>query len=196
MEAFRIFAEGKADVKFLKDFISTAFQIRLEDSHFDTMGSWSGYKAGGNISTKIQQTHDDKKTIILIVDADSDYKMRLEEITTDFSAYNIPLDIFLFPNHSDNGNLETILAEIAVDRKIMNCFLEYEKCVDGHPKPLNDSRIYAYLDMLLHPNPINENRIDLRKDAFRNYENTDHWNLHHDYLAPLRKFLQPFLTAT
>ena len=76
---------------------------------------------------------------------------------------------------------------------MMDCFLEYERCVDGHPKPLNHSRIYAYLDMLLHPDPKNEEGKDLRKEEFRDYRNKNHWDLQHASLNPLKDFLQPFI---
>lgn len=195
MQNSRIFTESKADSKFLKDFIEEVFNESLPDSDFDTLGSWSGYKTSGNLKTSIRQNHDDKKISILILDANSDFKTREEEVIQDFNGYGISIKLFLFPNHSGNGNLETLLAEIAVDRKIMDCFLEYEKCVTGHPKPLNDSRIYSYLDMMLYPNPIDKNGKDLRKEEFRNYRNTDHWNLKHKYLNQLKSFLQPFFNT-
>jgi hypothetical protein len=194
MQDLRIFTESKADVKFLKDYIEHVFAITLSDNDFDTLGSWSGYKTGGTLKTSIRQNHDDKKISILILDANSDCNSRKEDVIQDFKSYEIPVKLFLFPNHSANGNFETLLAEIAVDRKIMECFLEYEKCVTGHPKPLNDSRIYSYLDMVLYPTHKDENGKDLRKEEFRNYRNTEHWNLKHEYLNPLKNFLQTFFT--
>jgi len=193
MANFRIFAESKADIKFLKDYILEIFGLTLLDSDFDPLLSWAGYKAGGNLIQSIRQNHDDTKASILILDADSDINSRREEISQDFQTYGIPLNLFLFPNDSINGNMEVLLAEIAVNRKIMDCFLEYERCVDGHPKPLNHSRIYAYLDMLLYPNFNNKEGKDLRKEEFRNYRNSQHWNLQHETLTPLKDFLQPFL---
>jgi hypothetical protein len=192
MPDFRIFTESKADIKFLKDYIQETFGVALEDDFFYPLGSWAGYKTEGKPIASIKQNHDDQKNSILFLDANSDFKARNEEVTEDFKKYGVPLKLFLFPNHSINGNLETLLAEIAIDRKIMECFLEYEKCVTGHPKPLNDSRIYSYLDMLLYPNHKDENKNDLRKEEFRNYRNKAHWNLFHPYLVPLRDFLHPF----
>jgi hypothetical protein len=194
MEGFRIFTESKTDIKFLKDYIEEVFGESLSDSDFDPLGSWSGYKKGGSLINSIRQNNDDKKISILILDANSDFKSREREIIQDFKSYQIPVKLFLFPNHTSNGNLETLLTEIAVDRKIMECFLEYEKCVHGHPKPLNDSRIYSYLDMLLYPTAKDEKGKDLRKEEFRNYRNTDHWNLKHDFLSHLKNFLHPFFT--
>lgn len=193
MDNFRIYTEGKGDVKFLKDFIAEVYQRELEESKFDTLGSWSGYKIGGALNTSIQQNFDTGNETILILDADNDYQSRKEEVLNDFVGFNIPIHLFLFPDNAQKGNKETMLAEIAVERKIMDCFLEYEKCVDGHPKPLNDARIYSYLDMLLFPNPINVDGDDLRKDKFINYRIRQHWNLNHKYLNPLKLFLDSIL---
>ncbi len=194
MANFRIFTESKADIKFLKDFVEEVFQRTLPDNDFDSLGSWSGYKTGGNIKASIEQNNDDQKETILIVDADSDFESREKEVIRDFESYQIPVKLFLFPNHSENGNLETLLAKIAVNRAIMDCFLEYEKCVSGHPKPLNDSRIYSYLDLILYPNAKDENGKDLRKEEFRNYRKGEHWNLTHNYLQPLKSFLSSIFT--
>ena len=193
MQNFRIFTEGRGDVKFLKDYIEELFSITLQHSDFDTLGSWSGYKAGGSVKASIQQNHDDQKATILVPDADNSFENREVEILEDFKNYNIPISLFLFPDNNSGGNIESILAEIAVDRKIMDCYLEYEKCVNSHPKPLNHSRIYSYLDMVLHPNPIID-KIDLRKQENINYKNRDHWNLHHASLIPLKNFLRKTLS--
>jgi hypothetical protein len=193
MANFRIFTEGKGDIKFLVDYVSEIFGLSLSEKEFDVLGSWSGYKAGGNLINAIKQNHDNEKVTILILDANSNINKRREEITKDFESYKIPVHLFLFPDNSSNGNRESLLSEIAVDRKIMDCFLEYEKCVTGHPKPLNDARIYSYMDMLLYPTPKDEKGNDLRKEEFCNYRNHAHWNLNHTNLEPLKKFLTPFV---
>ncbi len=191
MSEFRIFMESKADVKFVIDFISERFGNKLEISDFDTLNSWSGYKAGGGIEDAIQQNYDNGKQTILILDADNDYTKRYAEVTSDFQGYGIPVHLFLFPNSRLNGNLESLLTEIAVDRKLIDCFVGYEVCVKDYNLSLEKSRIYSYLDSILPENDkIKKN--DLRKEENRNYRNTDHWNLHHEYLQPLHDFLSPF----
>ena len=193
MADFRIFTESKADEKFLKDFIEDVFSLSLSEKHFDTLRGWSGYKADGDIkSSIIQNSVDDKNISILILDADNDFKQRQNYILEDFRKFNIPVRLFLFPNNSSNGNIEDLLSNIAVDRKLMDCFLEYEKCVKAYPKKLNDSRIYSYLDMLLIENYKDGKGRDLRREEFRNYKNEEHWNLQHEFLQPLKEFLTPF----
>jgi hypothetical protein len=192
MSGFRIFTESKGDIVFLKHFIEEVYHCVPEKSLFEPLGSWSGYKTGGVLNTLIQQNFDNGNKTVLILDADNNFEKRKEEVLNDFRSYGIPVDLFLFPNNSRTGNMETILAEIAVQRKIMDCFLNYEKCVGGHPKPLNDSRIYSYLNMVLYPNPFDNNNFDLRKDKFRNYRIRDHWDLHHNCIKPLKEFLKPY----
>jgi hypothetical protein len=189
-----LFVEGKSDVKFLKDYLNSVFNVNQADIKFDTLGGWAGYKAGGKLKTEIQQRFDEGFPILLVLDADKNCAVRRQEILNDFQNYDIPINLFLFPDNHNVGNLEDLLAEIAVNRKIMDCFLEFEKCVNEYPKPLNDSRIYAYLDMLLFPDKYKNTRNeDLRHDEFRDYTNVAHWDLGHPYLNPLREFFQQFI---
>ena len=117
MPNFRIFTESKADIKFLKDYIEEVFDVSLADGDFDPLGSWSGYKAGGSIKASIKQNAEDNKTTILILDADNNFNERQQEVINDFEVNNIPIQLFLFPNNNSSGALETILSEIAVERK-------------------------------------------------------------------------------
>ena len=191
MQDLKIFTEGKGDVKFIADYVQEIFGINLDHGYFDTLGSWSGYKAGGDIEDSIQQSHDNSKQIILILDADNDIAKRQKEVKQDFISYNIPMHLFLFPDQNMNGNIEKILTEIAVDRKLMNCFLSYEDCVKDYNLPLEKSRIYSYLDSIL-PEDCKTKKNDLRKEENRDYKNYKHWNLQHEYLQPFHDFLAPF----
>ena len=47
-------------------------------------------------------------------------------------------------------------------------------------------KIYGYLEALLGET---KNQKELIKEANRNYENTQHWNLDAEYLEPLKAFL-------
>jgi hypothetical protein len=192
MPNFKIFTDSKADIKFLQDYVEEIFQIYLQHEDFDSIGGRTGYKAGGELKASFRKNLDNNKESILIVDADTNFKESKKEILADFEKYNIPIHLFQFPNDAANGNLEDLLAAIAVDKKLMVCFQDYEKCVNAYPKKLNDSRIYSYLDMLLIDNYKDEKGKDLRREEFRNYRNINHWNLHHEFLNPLKEFLTPF----
>lgn len=193
MTQFRIFTESPADVKFLKDYINGVLGISLSDIHFDTLGGWAGYKTGGNIKASIKENNDDERITIIILDADTDFSARQQEVINDFKKYNIPIQLFLFPNNLNIGSLETLLSEIAVERGIINCFEQYEHCIQGYQAPVDKSKIFAYLDALLPKNAKNNNKKDVIKEENRNYLNEAHWNLNHEFLSPLKAFLLPHI---
>lgn len=188
MNNFRIFTESTADVKFLKDYIAAIFNKDLLDSDFGTLNGSSGYKAGGSLSPAIRENADNGNLSILILDADKEFDLRLAEVTKDFAQYKVPIQLFLFPNHSHPGNLETLLAEIATERKLIDCFIQYEKCIGGYQKPINKSKIFAYLDALLPEKNKKGSKGDLIQEINRDYKNKLHWDLSHKYLDPLKEF--------
>lgn len=53
--------------------------------------------------------------------------------------------------------------------------------------PAKKTKIYAYLETLLGKSRSQKKLI---KDPYRNYENTQHWNLDAEYLEPLKEFLE------
>ncbi|PUD33309.1 hypothetical protein C2S19_01815 [Helicobacter pylori] len=60
--------------------------------------------------------------------------------------------IFLFPNNQDDGDLETLLSEIANHKEFINCFESYLDCIKKkeHYKPIKNIRKsmwYAYLEV-------------------------------------------------
>lgn len=193
MQNFRIFTESKADVKFLKDYVEAilGFPITYED--FDTLGSWSGYKTGGVLKKSFTENKENDNISIVILDADNNIKDRRNEVLKDFTEFNTAIELFLFPNNNDNGELENLLAHIAKERKLIECFESYEKCIEGYERPVNKSKIFAYLDALLPHNNKDNNKKDLIQEANRDYRNTDHWDLKHEYLNPLKEFLTKFL---
>ncbi len=191
---FRIFTESKADIKFLKDYIDEVLNIQLSYEDFDSLGSWAGYKTSGVLKSSIKQNNDDGKATILILDADIDFLGRKQEVLNDFMAFNVPISLFLFPDNGSIGSLETLLCEIAVERKIITCFEGYETCVTGYQAPVIKSKVFAYLDALLPANQKKNDSHDLIQDKNRNYKNAAHWNLQHDSLNPLKEFLQPYFT--
>ena len=52
--------------------------------------------------------------------------------------------------------------------------------------PAKKTKIYAHFETLLGKSKTQKKLI---KDANRNYENTQHWNLDAEYLEPLKEFL-------
>ncbi len=193
MQNFRIFTESKSDVKFLRDYVEATFGFQITDEYFDTLGSWSGYKIGGVLKKSFIENKENDKISILILDADSNIDERRNEVLKDFTQFNTAIELFLFPNNIDDGELENLLAKIAKDRKLIECFEGYEKCIEGYERPVNKSKIFAYLDALLPHNNKDNNKKDLIQEANRDYRNIKHWDLNHKYLNPLKEFLSKFL---
>jgi hypothetical protein len=191
MADIKIFAEGAGDVKFIKDYVRELYQVVLPDNGFDVLNSWSGYKRGGGIYPLITQSHNEGKQVILILDADNNFEKRQAEVLADFKSYNIPVKLFLFPNHSHTGCLEHLLCAIAVEQKLMQCFEAYEGCIAGYESPVVKSKIFAYLDALLPAGNKKNNKEDLIQDAKRDYRNVKHWDLAAEYLQPFHDFLSP-----
>jgi len=191
MPNFRIFTESKADIKFLIDYIGEVFNIELnEKEDFDSLLGWSGYKSNGKIKASIKENSiDNEKISILILDADNNFLQRQKEVQSDFAGFNIPISLFLFPNNNSAGTLESILCEIATERQLIQCFEAYENCIAGHQTPVIKSKIFAYLDALLPSVNKRNDKNDLIQDHNRNYRNKLHWNLNHEFLNPLKEFL-------
>ncbi len=191
MKNFKIFTESDADVKFISDYIFEHFDVQITRDAFYVLNSWSGYK---NAINELAENSDNGSDTILILDADNDFIARQSEVINDFATYKIPVKLFLFPNDASDGNLENLLCEIATEREILVCFEAYEACIRGHEAPVIKSKVFAYLDALLTDKNKKGNKHDLIKEANRNYRNSAHWDLHHEYLQPLKAFLTPFFT--
>lgn len=187
------FIEDKAHQKFLIDFITERFSITLNADSFYRLDGWSGYKKGGVALPDYALKADDDFEIITMLDADISPKERRKEVLADFERLGIKSHLFLFPNDEAAGEIENVLVQIAVDRKLISCFERYEKCIEGYQKPVNKAKVYAYLDALLEPNKKKNNKKDFIEEGNRDYRNKVHWDLHHEYLNPLNEFLKPFL---
>jgi hypothetical protein len=188
----KFFVEDKAHVKFLIDFVKERFNVELADADFYKLNSWAGYKEGGIALPDYEQNTNNDITNITILDADNNPEERRNIVRTDFTDLNIQSHLFLFPNDNAIGAIETVLVAIAIERKIIDCFEAYEKCIDGYKKPVIKSKIFAYLDALLEEKFKKNNRKDLLQEKNRNYRNKKHWDLNHTYLDPLFQFLAQF----
>ncbi|MCR4828322.1 MAG: AAA family ATPase [Bacteroidales bacterium] len=103
------------------------------------------------------------------------------------------------PNNHDAGTLEDLLENIINpnNRPIFDCWEHYEQelvqiDIPGRtPPPLTTpakkTKIYGYLEALLGET---KSQKELIKEANRNYEDTQHWNLDAEYLEPLKAFLE------
>jgi len=192
MPNIKFFVEGREDANFIRQYCNITFNSQVTIKDFFIMGGWSGYKTGGTVHPEFTINSDDGGINLLIIDADNDFIQRKGEITTDKIKLAFSAELFLFPNANDSGCLENLLTEIVVDKKLIDCFKNYEACVKDYNKPLLKSRIYTYLDTLLHPYTPKSNSDDLRLIKNCDFANKQHWDLTSEYLKPLHDFLNPY----
>ncbi|MCQ2848447.1 hypothetical protein JT050_02630 [Helicobacter pylori] len=107
-----------------------------------------------NLSKRLLEIEQYDKTLI-IFDADKDYESNKKEILTVVSKTKQTISeeqIFLFPNNQDDGDLETLLLEIAKHDEFLKCFEGYLECLKSkeHHGPIKNIRknmLYAYLEV-------------------------------------------------
>ncbi len=201
--AVKLFVEGIADDKFLRDYISEKYNINLEKEDIIKSEGWSNIKSefdGENIKNAMLKNSDNAGKNLLIFDADNDYTKRLSEINEWKNENKLDFEIFLWPNNYAPGDLETVLENIInpINKPIFDCWNNYENClkskkIEGRKSPLttpaNKTKIYGYLEALLGESKSQKKKI---KELNRNYQNIKHWDLNSDYLNSLNKFLNRY----
>ena len=190
----KFFVEGKSDSRFLIDYVFHLRNIKMTETNFIKIEGCSFELLAEQKSFFDLNTDDKNKgTNILIFDANGDYKKKKAEILSWKEKLNIEFELFLFPNDSGNGNLETLLENISLPEHkiIFDCFDKYQDCIgikSNYTLPNQKARIYAYAEAVLSKFQSEEIRDDRR-----NYLNTNLWKLDADYLNPLKKFIQQYL---
>jgi hypothetical protein len=187
----KFFVEDRTMRKFLIDFVQKRFGLTLHPkSDFYQFGSWSEIAkepswysestAAGNVN-------------LLFVDADKNFSERLDEVKRITENSHLNCDLFLLPNHSDRGNMETLLKTISTNQDVWGCYEQFEKCLESKRLllPSLKTKIYTYAEVLTVEQ---DRKKDLHKDPDRDYL-TSNWNLQHPALDSLYQFLSKYLLA-
>lgn len=207
MKRFQIIVEGDADKKFFEDYYHYLFHekaLKSSITHPGKDGDTGGYqklRSEDAIGTMRQNT-DLGGINLVIFDADEDAETRRAELLAIKEEFGVEFELFLLPNDKDAGALEDLLENIINpnNQPVMDCWQTYEEKL-GEVRiptktpptltiPAKKTKIYAYLETLLGKSKSQKKLI---KDANRNYENIQHWNLEAEYLKPLRDFLEQHL---
>jgi hypothetical protein len=144
-----IFVEGKADKRFIEDFITFKFgSEKLKEISFKNVeGKDSIHLAKSDF---IKNT-DQEGINLLIFDADLDYSERIKEIEKQKQDLGIEFELFLFPNDKDNGDLETLLLNLTVKEHqgIFECFKPFNDCLLSKNPDYNvpdlKTQVFSYL---------------------------------------------------
>ncbi|MFP6031734.1 DUF3226 domain-containing protein [Helicobacter pylori] len=217
-----IYTEGKSDKKFL----SWCFDVWKNEDHFDQAHFDIIHVEGKNnlfsdglckdIKRILNNEDHRYKQVCIIFDADikeenqesdAGFDNKLKHIREKFKekGTDFPKEqIFLFPNNQDDGDLETLLLEIAKHDEFLKCFEGYLECIKNkeHYKPIKNirkSKWYAYLEALGLEN-LTKTNIDVfdskgkikekHKEEYEKLKEVIDFSL--NSLIPLKNFLGQF----
>ncbi|PUD40565.1 hypothetical protein C2R81_01845 [Helicobacter pylori] len=166
-----IYTERESDKKFL----SWCLDVWKNEDHFD-QAHFDIIHVGGKdklfsdefckrIENILKNKNQEYRQVCIIFDADikeesqesdAGFDNKLKHIREKFKekGTDFPKEqIFLFPNNQDDGDLETLLLEIAKHDDFLKCFEGYLECIKSkeHYKPIKNIRknmLYAYLEAL------------------------------------------------
>ncbi|RVY53279.1 DUF3226 domain-containing protein [Helicobacter pylori] len=190
-----IFVEGPSDKVFLEAYLYFLEDIPIKNFKVkDVTGK-------DNLSKRLLEIEKYDKTLI-IFDADKDYESNKKEILSKTQQKITEEQIFLFPNNQDDGDLETLLLEIAKHDEFLKCFEGYLECIKSkeHYKPIKNiskSKWYAYLEVFGLENltkiDIFDNESKIKNKHEENYRRLKEViKFNSKSLIPLKNFLGQF----
>ncbi|WP_101019086.1 DUF3226 domain-containing protein [Helicobacter pylori] len=191
-----IFVEGPSDKVFLEAYLYFLEDIPIKNFKVkDVTGK-------DNLSTKRLLEIEKYDKTLIIFDADKDYESNKKEILKVVSKTKQTISeeqIFLFPNNQDDGDLETLLLEIAKYDEFLKCFEGYLECIKNkeHYKPIKNIRknmLYAYLEVFGLENLTKTDGKDKIKEKHKEeYEKLKEViDFNSKSLIPLKDFLGQF----
>lgn len=216
MPKYLIVVEGKADAVFLKEYLSYVFK---NNANFKKPSISDKIEMGKSISvfdvpivkvlisggctnikkykTPLLEHRDEGYKVIFIQDADDPSKdyggitMRMHFLETQKKELGVDFDVFLFPNHKDDGDLETLLISIAKEDKYNPFYRHYGHYVEStgelnervHCIELLDNKLKVYNYCQVYTG------MEKAKEENREYE-IIYWDLDHYLLEPLLSFLK------
>ena len=194
---YTLYVEGIADVVFFKQYIQHCFGIAVPDERIVNLEGWTNLK-GISALQRMRSTTDNGGVNLVILDADTDFEARRNDVLAWKQQNGVEFELFLLPNNNDAGALEDLLENIINpnNQPIFDCWEHYEQelvqlDIPGRtPPPLTTpakkTKIYGYLEALLGASVEQKKLI---KEANRNYGTPLYWNLDSEYLEPMKLFL-------
>ncbi|MFP6297469.1 DUF3226 domain-containing protein [Helicobacter pylori] len=219
-----IYTEGKSDKNFLSWCLDVWKDVWKNEDHFDQAHFDIIYVEGKDklfsdefckrIENILKNKNQEHRQVCIIFDADikkenqesdAGFDNKLKHIREKFKEKGIDFpreQIFLFPNNQDDGDLETLLSEIAKHKEFINCFEGYLDCIKKteHCKPIKNIRknkLYAYLEALGLENltkiDIFDNESKIKNKHEENYRRLKEViKFNSKSLIPLKNFLEQF----
>ncbi|RCR70872.1 DUF3226 domain-containing protein [Larkinella punicea] len=194
MIAVQFFVEGISDRKFLKDLMKHWYAVELGNDDIEVLEGKDALRSVEKLKRLRPSFETNLKQgvrSIVILDADSDFGNRRDE-TAELAAEFI-FDFYLWPNHTDSGDLESVLEKIynPSNHDFFDCWRGYESCLLASGKyttPNRKAKIFAYLESL---HGSSKSQKELLKEEKRDFLNEKLWNL--DASQPVLLNLKVFL---
>lgn len=215
MKKYILFVEGKADAVFLKDFLhfhkddfdiikdkNTVKELQNSDIFIKiiVLGGYSAIKK--HLRTKFEEIRDQNYSILVFQDADDPVKdpkyggkeLRINYLENIKDELSIKFDVFLFPNHNDDGDLESLLLRI-VNK---DHFDKSHQCYKDYADSLSDISSQEHLDELFEDKNVvftyfrTYEGMHLAKEENRNYK-THLWDLNSKEIEALKMFLKKII---
>lgn len=202
MNRIRIYVEGVNDQVFIQNYLETVLGFTKEEAilcrenirvQLYVLKGWDKLKTTKIIEDFRDNVDQGIKSLVIVdadkADNDGTFAVRAGQIDAIKSEHNIDFNYFLIPNHQDDGYLETVLRVILKE--------EYKAlldCLDGRDSCLQEADRNIARTLKIPPSKGGEKSkiAQLRKflDASSDYKDNSIWNLNHDYLSPLKNFLE------
>ncbi|MBD5193811.1 MAG: hypothetical protein HDS91_04760 [Bacteroidales bacterium] len=148
-----------------------------------------------NVTNKMRDIELSGGKNILIFDADTEingggFSTRLSEIKDTLASKDVHAEVFLFPNHHDDGDFETMLDRIAnrsSHKLFFDCFNDFECCVaPQYIAPNLKGKLHTYVSSQTWLNKRQRDNIGKGEWLF---EEEQLWNLNSPELQSLKDFL-------
>ncbi|GAA7831190.1 DUF3226 domain-containing protein [Helicobacter pylori] len=200
-----IFVEGPSDKVFLEVYLYFLEDLPIKNFKVQNI------KGKDNLFKRLLEIEKYDKTLIVFdadikkenQERDAGFDNKLKHIREKFKekGTDFPKEqIFLFPNNQDNGDLETLLLEIAKHDEFLKCFEGYLECIKSkeHYKPIKNIRknmLYAYLEALgLENLDIFDDKGKIKEEHKEEYEKLKEViDFNSNSLIPLKNFLERFV---
>ena len=198
----KIFIEAKDNKTSEYHFIETIIHTFFPDKEFTIIGiDGIGNLFKEAIINQISLAQDTGEQAIVLVDADTiskgyGYAKRKQDIERGMSENNISFPYFIYPNNSEDGDVENLMLKAArrdLHHIFFDCFEDYEKCVSGL-KDDNGEPVYNVPDLKgkLHTYMTAQKLPNRLKRKFGNgnwlFNEERYWNLNIAELEPLKDF--------
>lgn len=205
MKAY-IVVEGISDKRLIEQYcivLKANGQIKVDvEIEVQKVGGWTTIDSPSGEAYRNNMKRNSSGKNLIIFDADADPVQRNADILAWKQKYDIDFELFLFPNNSAPGTVETLLEGVInpANQCVIDCWHEYEKNLEKQhiawktpPEPTcpsEKSKIYGYLEALVGTTKSEKERI---KDQNRDFTVPEHWNLNANAIQPLKEFLMAHL---